>query len=201
MAQMPLRGQTRITSKYGYRTHPITGESMSWHGGLDLVSSERDVLASVGGVVVLSQMVTDKSDATWQWGNYVCVLGDDGNYIYYCHLAERLVAAGQRVAAGQQLGVMGTTGYSTGVHLHFEVRNSANRQLDAAAYLGIENAVGAVAAPAEDNTAWSDEAIAWAQEKGIIYGDGAGHLMLDEPCTRRQMMVFLHRLWKLVGGG
>jgi len=200
MAQMPLRGEIRVTSKYGYRTHPITGEAGSWHGGIDLVSNDRAVLASVGGVVAVSQIVTDKNNPTWEWGNYVCIHGDDGCYIYYCHMAERLVTSGQRVEAGQQIGVMGTTGYSTGVHLHFEVRDGANRQLDAAAYLGIENAVGAVEAPGGSSTAWSDEAVAWAQENGIIYGDGEGNLMLDEPCTRRQMVVFLHRLWKLVTG-
>ena len=200
MALMPLRGDIRVTSKYGRRTDPITGAVNSWHGGLDLVSPNRAVLAAVGGVVAVSQIVTDKGDPTWEWGNYVCILGDDGCYIYYCHLADRRVTAGQRVAAGQQIGVMGTTGYSTGVHLHFEVRDSANRQLDAAAYLGITNEIGAVSAAAASNTAWSDEAVAWAQENGIIYGDGEGNLMLDEPCTRRQMVVFLHRLWKLVSG-
>ena len=123
---------------------------------------------------------------------------EDGNYIYYCHLAERTVRTGARIEAGQQIGVMGTTGYSTGVHLHFEVRDGANRQLNAAAYLGIENRLGPVVAPAADSAAWSDEAVAWAQKNGIIYGDGAGNLMLDEPCTRREMVVFLHRLWKLV---
>lgn len=198
MAQLPLGGEIRITSLYGNRTHPITGAAGSWHGGLDFVSTDRAVLASAGGVVAVSQMVTDKNNPTWQWGNYVCVLGDDGNYIYYCHLAERTVRTGARIEAGQQIGVMGTTGYSTGVHLHFEVRDGANRQLNAAAYLGIENRLGPVVAPAADSAAWSDEAVAWAQKNGIIYGDGAGNLMLDELCTRRQMVVFLHRLWKLV---
>jgi murein DD-endopeptidase MepM/ murein hydrolase activator NlpD len=197
---MPLRKEMRVTSKYGYRTDPITGKRNTWHGGLDLISADRAVLASVSGVVAVSQIVTDKSDPTWEWGNYVCILGDDGRYIYYCHLAERLVVVGQRVVAGQQIGVMGTTGYSTGVHLHFEVRDASNKQMDAASYLGIANEVGEVATKADSGTSWSDEAVAWAQENGIIYGDGEGNLMLDEPCTRRQMVVFLHRMWKLVTG-
>ena len=199
MAQMPLEGNVRITSAYGNRTNPITGQPNEWHGGLDLVSTDRTVRAAVGGRVAVSQIVTDKTNATWQWGNYVAVAGDDGNIVYYCHLAERSVTAGQRVNAGDVLGIMGTTGYSTGVHLHFEVRDSANRQLDAAAYLGIENDVGAIST-AKSDTAWSDEAVAWAVENEILYGDGNGNLMLDEPCTRRQMVVFIHRLYRKLGG-
>lgn len=202
MAQLPLRGNVRVTSAYGRRTDPITGAAGTWHGGLDLVASDRAVMAAVGGTVAVSQIVTDRTNPTWQWGNYVAVLGDDGCVIYYCHLAERHVTVGQRVAAGDVIGIMGTTGYSTGVHLHFEVRDKANTQQNAADYLGIANAVGAVepvAATAAD-TAWSDEAVAWAVENEIIYGDGNGNLMLDEPCTRRQMVVFLHRLYQRLGG-
>lgn len=199
MAILPLEGNIRMTSVYGYRTNPITGQPNEWHGGLDLVSTDRTVRAAVGGRVALSQIVTDRGDATWQWGNYVAILGDDGNVIYYCHLAERRVEANQRVEAGDVIGIMGTTGYSTGIHLHFEVRDGANRQIDAAAYLGIENKIGDVKAIASD-TAWSDEAVAWAVENEILYGDGNGNLMLDEPCTRRQMVVFLHRLYKRLGG-
>jgi murein DD-endopeptidase MepM/ murein hydrolase activator NlpD len=199
MKNMPVSGNVRITSIYGYRTNPITGQPNEWHGGLDLVSTDRTVRAAVGGRVAVSQIVTDRGDTTWQWGNYVAILGDDGNVVYYCHLAERRVEANQRVEAGDVIGIMGTTGYSTGIHLHFEVRDRSNRQLDAAAYLGIENKIGDVKAIASDTT-WSDEAVAWAVENGILYGDGNGNLMLDEPCTRRQMVVFLHRLYKRLGG-
>ena len=107
------------------------------------------------------------------------------------------------MAEGAILGIMGSTGKSTGDHLHFEVRNGRNQQINAAEYLGIDNTVGILGAPeppAEDsNTAWSDEAVAWATANGIIYGDGNGNLMLDEPCTRRQMVTFLHRFARLMG--
>lgn len=205
MARLPFDGRIRVTSPYGYRTDPITGAQGSWHGGLDLVGEDYIIRAAVSGQVVVSQMVTDRANATWQWGNYVCVLGEDGRYIYYCHMDERRVRTGQRVSAGDILGIMGSTGYSTGDHLHFEVRDSANRQIDAAAYLGIANEIGVVGAAestapaAESSTAWSDEAVAWATANGIIYGDGNGNLMLDERCTRRQMVTFLHRMAKLMG--
>lgn len=199
MARLPFDSRTRVTSPYGWRT--LNGQR-EWHPGIDLVGEDYVIRAAVPGNVVVSQIVEDRANATWQWGNYVCVLGDDGNYIYYCHMAERRVRVGQRVGAGDILGIMGSTGYSFGDHLHFEVRNGANQTLDPAAYLGIDNAVGVIGADEPDdesNTAWSDEAVAWAIENGIIYGDGNGNLMLDEPCTRRQMVTFLHRFAQSIG--
>ena len=207
MARLPFDGEMRITSTYGMRTDPISGQRMR-HGGLDIVGADYTIRAVCNGVVAVSQMVTDKSNATWQWGNYVCVLGDDGNYIYYCHMAERRVRTGQRVSAGDILGIMGSTGYSTGDHLHFEVRNGVNMVLDPADYLGIPNRIGDVEVSAaklpdvrQDNepAEWAREAVAWARANGILYGDEAGNLRLREPCTREMAVVFLYRA--MTGGG
>ena len=203
MARLPFDGEMRITSAYGMRTDPISGQRKR-HGGLDIVGEDYNIRAVTGGEVAVSQMVTDKANATWQWGNYVCVLGDDGNYIYYCHMAERRVRAGQRVSAGDILGIMGSTGYSTGDHLHFEVRSGTNVVLDPAAYLGIPNRIGDVEVPAakipdvrEDGDSipaeWAREAVEWAKRNGILYGDEAGNLLLREPCTREMAVVFLYR--------
>jgi len=71
--------------------------------------------------------------------------------------------------------------------------------VDPLPYLLGQSALTAQSAPDESNTAWSDEAVAWAVENGIIYGDGQGNLLLDEPCTRRQMVTFLHRFARLMG--
>ena len=205
MARLPFDGEMRITSAYGMRTDPISGQRTR-HGGLDIVGADYLIRAAVGGVVAVSQMVTDKANATWQWGNYVCVLGDDGNYIYYCHMAERRVTTGQRVSAGDVLGIMGSTGYSTGDHLHFEVRSGANVVLDPAEYLGIPNRIGEVEAAKipdvrQDNepAEWAREAVEWAKRNGILYGDETGNLRLREPCTREMAVVFLYRA--ITGGG
>lgn len=133
------KGNVKITSRYGNRTlYGVTG----FHGGLDLVGTKTDEVVSVSnGTVLWSQMVTDKSNPTWQWGNYVAVRGDDGNTIYYCHLSKRLVSAGQSVKAGDIIGIMGSTGHSTGPHLHFEVRPGNLKATDAAAYLNLPNAI------------------------------------------------------------
>jgi murein DD-endopeptidase MepM/ murein hydrolase activator NlpD len=116
--RIPFDSNTvRVTSPYGERT--LNG-AKQFHGGYDLVGvGSYDICAVVGGKVVHSRIISDKSNPTWQWGNYVCVKGTDGRLYYYCHMKSRAVSAGQTVKAGDLLGIMGNTGYSFGAHLHF----------------------------------------------------------------------------------
>lgn len=199
--KMPFESGFRIVSPYGYRTDPITGTEDCWHGGVDLVGFDRTVRAAVGGTVLQSRIVTDHENRTWEWGNYVSVWGDDNHVIYYCHLEERYVQPGRRVEAGQRIGLEGSTGRSTGPHLHFEVRNTQEAQIDPCAYLGIPNKVGYVWTPpdpiGDETSDWSREAVEWCVDNSIIRGDGEG-LKLSEPVTREQMCVFLFRLYGLI---
>lgn len=131
----------RVTSPYGHR---ILNGVPDNHSGYDMVGvGSHDVVAAVGGLVVQSCIITDKTNRTWEWGNYVCVQTDSGQYHYYCHLASRAVEKGQRVKAGDKIGVMGNTGYSFGAHLHFEVRKSDGwTKLSPETVLGIPSKVG-----------------------------------------------------------
>ena len=203
-----LGERVRVTSAYGYRTDPITGENGAFHGGIDLVGQGSKLLCSpIGGVVLVSQMITDKTNRTWEWGNYVCISGDDGNLYYLCHMASRTVAVGQRIEEGDSIGVEGSTGYSTGSHCHFEVRDKNNKQLNPAVLLGIPNVAGEVitvnAKVITDNAEtsdsipaeWSAEAVKWARENGILKGDENGDLMLRKNATREQIVTMLHRLY------
>lgn len=139
MALSPFESNRyRVTSPYGQRT--INGASQ-FHNGVDLVGEGGTAVCSVcDGKVVSSTIITDKSNRTWEWGNYVCV-ESDGKRIYYCHLASRSVQVGDMIKKGQRIGIMGNTGYSLGAHLHFEVRKN-NTAINAAEYLGIPNKVG-----------------------------------------------------------
>lgn len=129
----------RVTSPYGQRV--LNGAS-EFHGGVDLVGVGGTAVCSVcDGTVLTSQIITDKKNLTWQWGNYVAVQAKDGAVIYYCHLASRSVKKGDKVKKGQRIGIMGNTGYSFGAHLHFEVRRN-NKTINAAEYLGITNKTG-----------------------------------------------------------
>lgn len=132
-------GRFRVTSPYGNR--PELGD---YHSGIDLVdlSDDKIVTAVMGGKVIRSRMADyNPNDRTWEWGNYVAVQQDDATIAYYCHLDSRSVEAGERISAGQKLGVMGNTGKSFGAHLHFEVRDPA-RAINPADYLGFWNKVG-----------------------------------------------------------
>lgn len=134
-------GKAKLTSRYGMRT--LKGVT-ALHNGYDLVGvGTKNVIAVEGGLVVYSRIITDRSNRTWEWGNYICIRSDSGKYHYYCHLAHRAVSAGQMVKAGDVIGVMGNTGYSFGEHLHFEVRQADGRTpINPETVLGIPNKFG-----------------------------------------------------------
>ena len=137
---LPYKGEVRVSSPFGWRT--LFGKRV-YHKGVDLVGTDKTVRAVVGGVVGQSIIITDPKNRTSEWGNYVRVYGEDGRIYYYCHLAKRLVSRGDKVAVGDAIGIEGSTGKSTGSHLHFEVRENG-KSIDPTAILGIKNIVGAV---------------------------------------------------------
>jgi murein DD-endopeptidase MepM/ murein hydrolase activator NlpD len=107
-----------LTSGFGTRVHPITGE-VRLHTGLDLgAPSGTPVAAAAAGVVAFAGPMGG-------YGNAIDVRHADGTTTRYAHLSVILVRGGQRVAAGQGIGLVGSTGLSTGPHLHFEVRTAA----------------------------------------------------------------------------
>ncbi|MCD5192581.1 peptidoglycan DD-metalloendopeptidase family protein (plasmid) [Enterococcus casseliflavus] len=121
-----------VTSPFGGRADP-TGFSGSFHDGIDMGgTSSTPIMASRSGTVV--QASFDGSA-----GNYIIVDHGDGYYSYYLHLSNFIATLGQSVSAGQTIGTMGTTGNSTGVHLHFGIATSSNWSgfVDPAPFLGI----------------------------------------------------------------
>ena len=106
-----------VTSPFGWRTHPIFG-TQRLHTGIDIGADYGDsVSAADGGVVI---------EADWLGGYGNAVIIDHGNGIstLYAHNSQLLVSEGQTVSKGQTISRVGSTGYSTGPHLHFEVRQS-----------------------------------------------------------------------------
>ena len=101
------------------------------HRGVDLVGDgNKTVHTPMAGTVLQSRMVVDRSNLTWEWGNYVSIRFTNGLTGFFCHLDSRAVVAGQQVVAGQPIGVEGNTGHSFGSHLHYEVRNAAGVDVD-----------------------------------------------------------------------
>lgn len=112
---VPISKPVTVTSEFGYRTHPISGE-YTLHNGIDLVNGNATtpIYASAAGEVVISGSYPD-----W-YGNYVVIKHNDGLYTGYAHLSQLSVNQGETVNQGQKIGNMGTTGPSTGPHLHFQ---------------------------------------------------------------------------------
>ncbi len=113
------------------------------HKGIDFISTsgDKNVRAVCCGVVRTTPY--DKNG----FGNYISVQQDDGYRALYCHLEKVLVKSGQRINEGQIIGIEGTTGNSTGIHLHFEIRETPytpNNHINVANYLGIKNKKGIV---------------------------------------------------------
>ncbi len=132
-----------ITSGYGYRTDPITGKQGVFHGGVDIGIPRTRWPASPNyngnpvysraaenGIVIYAGI---NGSLTYGYGRLIIIdhgLGPDGKGLstVYAHSHTLLVSVGQEVAKGQNIAVVGSTGSSTGPHLHFEVRVDGERQ-------------------------------------------------------------------------
>lgn len=108
-----------ITSPFGWRTHPIFG-TQRYHSGIDIGADYGDAVAAADNGVVVS--------SGWMGGYGNAVIIDHGGGIstLYAHNSELLVEEGARVRKGQIISRVGSTGYSTGPHLHFEVRENGS---------------------------------------------------------------------------
>ena len=115
----PAPSYTRISDDYGYRTHPILG-IQQFHSGVDMAApSGSSILAAADGTVVAATY-----NATM--GNYVMIDHGNGLYTIYMHASALYVSAGQSVSAGSTIAAVGSTGRSTGAHLHFSVRQNGS---------------------------------------------------------------------------
>ena len=112
----PLPGYKTITSEWGMRIHPITGEN-KLHDGFDIsgyLVNGKPIVAAASGTVILSQYY-------WGYGNCVQISHGTGVVTLYAHCSALAVNVGDVVAAGQVIGYVGSTGNSTGPHLHFSI--------------------------------------------------------------------------------
>lgn len=136
----PLPAGTWVqTDDFGPRTDPISGEQ-GYHHGLDLGAADgTPILAAANGVVTVAEF-------SGNWGGLIVVehqLGGATVATAYAHMWQHgiHVIAGERVIAGQHIGDVGSSGYSTGAHLHFEVRpgGTSGNAIDPAAWLNDHN--------------------------------------------------------------
>lgn len=115
----PCPSSRRITSEYGYRVHPILG-TKRLHNGIDIgASTGSSIVAADGGTVVGASYSSSM-------GYYVMINHGNGITTVYMHCSSLLVSSGQKVSKGQQIARVGSTGLSTGPHLHFSVMKNGS---------------------------------------------------------------------------
>ena len=193
--QLPLKGKARLTCPFG---KPGSWQA-GFHVGIDLVGDASKNIYPVAPGVVMS--INAHGSA---YGKHVCVKQDDGNVSLYAHLAVVSVSKGQKVGPSTLLGREGSTGNSSGSHLHLEIHQGAYRYppkgsspakcpwlLNPAELLGIRNEVGEVKKMADqiNPSAWAKEAWEWAKQAGLLDGSRP-----KEPITREELAVIVYRL-------
>ena len=125
----PVPGRYEISSGYGSRRHPISGRS-EFHSGIDIPAPNgTNIVAADSGTVIISGRMGG-------YGNTVVIDHGNGLSTLYGHNSRNLVAVGDWVNRGDVIARVGSTGVSTGPHLHFEVRHNG-RHVNPGSYLGI----------------------------------------------------------------
>ncbi len=109
---VPVHGV--ITSEYGNRTNPVSGEYLM-HSGVDIAASQgTEIRAAYSGIV--SEVGSNSVG-----GNYISLVHKDGSETLYCHCSKIIAEKGDVIRAGETIALVGSTGRSTGPHLHFEI--------------------------------------------------------------------------------
>ena len=140
-AGMLFSGRNRVTQPYTYNVNTKQG-----HGGIDIVGDDdKTVHAVEGGTVSMVSVWDGKTKTgTQSYGNLVVITDATGKRHFYAHLASISMRKGQRVSAGDVVGVMGNTGNSFGAHTHYEVRTGQGTvtRINPAEFCGVRNEKG-----------------------------------------------------------
>lgn len=201
MTNLPVSGVFSVTAAFGQ-----TGRYWkNGHKGIDIVCQNRDVYATCDGTV---RVIAYDSGG---WGQYVTV-GDDSGLIHiFCHLVKDsvLVRKGQRVNRLTKLGTMGSSGNSTGTHLHYQI-NKNGVPINPCGHLGIPNEKGVydsrnyeiketekmIFKDHDKIGKWAKEAVEKVSDAGIMLGDDNGNFNPKAPLTREEAAVIIERLLK-----
>lgn len=179
----PYKGDFRVTQTYKGPAH--------W--GLDLVGeTSKNIFSTISGTVEAARKDTHH---TGGMGLYIRIKENGtGRRHYFAHLSRALVTAGQKVSPGDWIGVEGSTGFSTGSHLHYEIRESAppSARVDVAQWTGIPNAVGRYRQ--EEKKHWAEKHLDSLVKKGLIKSPEVHREDLDGIITRGQIFALLDRI-------
>ena len=112
---VPSVSKSSVTSTFGYRIHPIFGDKR-FHAGQDIGAPQGTPIVAADAGTVVSAVYSSS------YGNYVVISHGNGMTTLYAHMSSMAVSSGQTVTKGQTIGYVGSTGWSTGPHCHFEVK-------------------------------------------------------------------------------
>lgn len=206
MTNLPITGAFSVTCIYGQKGNLW---SSGYHKGIDLVASNRNIYCTCDGVV--KTVAFDKGG----WGQYVRVQENTTKNIHiFCHLVTGSVkvTVGQNVNRSTILGTMGTTGNSTGVHLHFQIEksNSDRTVCDPTEWLCIPNKKGTYDSKdyqinidalshikdKSEIASWAKNDVAKVVANKIMVGDDNGYFRPKDSITRAEMSAVICRGWK-----
>lgn len=181
---LPVKGNYAITARFGQ-----TGNYWaSGHKGVDFVSDDKKIYSTCEGTV---RVVAYDSGG---WGNYISVGDAQGRRHLYCHLESVSVKTGDTVDVGTVLGIMGSTGNSTGVHLHYQINSADGTATDPMVYL--MSGGDSVYKDDKDIAPWAREAVYAAKESGYLVGDSDGNFRPGDPLTRQEAAVLIMKIEK-----
>ncbi len=110
--------QTQITFKWPLTNYQISQQYRFCHPGLDLTTSYDD-----GVLAIADGTVEETTVLSWGYGRYIIIKHDNGYSSLYAHLSKILIQVGDHITQGQTIGTVGSSGWSTGTHLHIEIRS------------------------------------------------------------------------------
>lgn len=201
MTNLPVTDEFRVTCEYGRKGKLWAS---GYHKGIDLVCDNRNVYCTCDGVV--KSVGFDKNG----WGQYVRVDNGKGRIHIFCHFVKDSVRVkvGQKVNRATILGTMGSTGNSTGVHLHFQIEDAKRNVYDPTEWLGIPNKVGTYNSKnyqIEEKTdmkfnddkkisSWAKDAVYRIAKKGIMSGKENGKFDPKGKLTREEFAFVIDKL-------
>jgi hypothetical protein len=198
MTNLPITDDFTVTATYGQKGDYWVGG----HQGIDIVAPNKTIYATCDGTVRVVNY--DKGG----WGRYVTIGDDNGLVHIFCHLENNSVRVkpGDKVNRTTVIGIMGTTGNSTGVHLHYQI-NRNGVSINPCDHLDIPNKKGKYNSKNyeireetnmykdDDKIAkWAKDAVYYAKDKGYMVGDADGNFRPKDPLTREEMAVILKKL-------
>ena len=198
MTNLPITDDFTVTATYGQKGDYWVGG----HQGIDIVAPNKTIYATCDGTVRVVNY--DKGG----WGRYVTIGDDNGLVHIFCHLENNSVRVkpGDKVNRTTVIGIMGTTGNSTGVHLHYQI-NRNGVSINPCDHLGIPNKKGKYNSKDyeirketnmykdDDKIAkWAKEAVYYAKDKGYMVGDADGNFRPNDPLTRQEAAVLIKKL-------